>query len=77
MLVDVDENPSEMSREGGVLLYSLNHDIRSPDIFNELEFIDTTDLVAAQGWNHGERIYIGNAHLVYTNISQTYRLAIT
>ena len=27
MLADIDENPSRMSREGGVLIYSLNHDI--------------------------------------------------
>ena len=26
ILVDVDENPSKISREGGVLIYSLNHD---------------------------------------------------
>ena len=66
-----------MSREGGVLIYSLNHDTSSPDIFNELEFIDTTDLTVAQGWTHGDRIYIGNAHLIHTNESSTYRLAIT
>lgn len=27
ILVDVDEEPSRMSREGGVLVYALNHDI--------------------------------------------------
>ena len=30
MLVDVDENPGEMSREGGVLIYALNHDPEDP-----------------------------------------------
>ena len=77
ILVDVDENPSEMSRQGGVLIYSLNHDHTSPDIFNELEFIDTTDLVSAQGWEHEDRCYIGNAHLMFTNESSIYRLSIT
>lgn len=30
ILVDVDEEPSRMSREGGVLVYSMNHDITEP-----------------------------------------------
>lgn len=66
-----------MSREGGVLIYALNHDINEPELFDELDFIDTNDLTAAQGWTFGDRIFIGNAHLVFTNQSQTYRLALT
>lgn len=46
-------------------------------MFDELDFIDTDDLLAAQGWNYGKNIYIGNAKLIFTNESEIYRLAIT
>lgn len=36
MLVDVDENPSTMSKEGGVFLYSINHDPMDPEVFDEI-----------------------------------------
>ena len=36
MVVDVDENPSKMAREGGIIIYSLNHDINDREIFDEL-----------------------------------------
>ena len=77
MLVDVDEEPGKMSREGGVIIYALNHDPEDPEIFDELEFIDTTDLMSAQGWPMNKQVYISNAHFVYTNMSDTYRIAIT
>ena len=76
IIVDVEENPSRLSREGGVVIYSLNHDYDDPQIFNELEFIDTTDLMSAPGWT-GQSVYISNAHLVYTNLTGIYRLVIT
>lgn len=66
-----------MSREGGILIYSLNHDINDREIFDELEYFDTTDLTVAQGWQYGERVYIGNAKLMFTDIVGLYRLAIT
>lgn len=77
IIVDVDEEPSRLSREGGVLVYAVNHNINEPELFDELDFIDTNDLLAAQGWTYGDRIFIGNAHLVFTNESEIYRLAIT
>lgn len=76
IVVDVGENPGIMSREGGVIIYSLNHDYNTPEIFDELEFIDTMDLMAAPGWS-GQTVYISNAHLVYTNMTGVYRLVIT
>lgn len=30
IIVDVDENPGVMSREGGIIVYSLNHDTQNP-----------------------------------------------
>lgn len=42
-----------------------------------MEYFDTTDLLTAQGWTYGDRIFIGNAHFVWTNVSDLYRLAIT
>lgn len=30
IVVDVDEEPSKMSREGGVLVYCVNHDLSDP-----------------------------------------------
>jgi hypothetical protein len=69
IIVDVDEEPSKLSREGGVLIYALNHNINDPELFDELDFIDTNDLLAAQGWTYDDTVYIGNAHLVYTNLS--------
>lgn len=77
ILVDVDEEPTRMNRQGGVLIYSLNHNINQPELFDELDIIDANDLLAAQGWTYGDQVYIGNAHLVWTNDSQVYRLAIT
>ena len=44
MIVDVDPEPSEMSRTGGIFLYSINHDPMDPEIFDEIEIIDTDDL---------------------------------
>lgn len=49
-----------------MIIYSIQHNINDPELFDELEFIDTTDLAVAQGWNGGQ-VYISNAHLVYTN----------
>ena len=77
ILIDVDEEPSILSREGGVLIYAINHNINEPELFDELDFIDTNDLLAAQGWTYGDQVFIGNAHLVYTNESEVYRIAIT
>ena len=77
VLVDVGENPGELSREGGVIIYALNHETDDPELFDELEFIDTSDLMSASGWNSKNRVYISNAHLVYRNMSETYRLVIT
>lgn len=77
IIADVDEEPSRMSREGGVLIYSMNHDITAPELFDEIDFIDSDDLIAAQGWTYGENIFIGNAHLVFTNETEIYRLAVT
>lgn len=36
ILVDVDEVPDKMSREGGVIIYAMNHDPFEPEIFDEL-----------------------------------------
>lgn len=30
VIVDVDENPYRMTREGGIIIYSINHDINDP-----------------------------------------------
>jgi hypothetical protein len=74
--VDVDENPWRLDREGGVIIYAMNHDPFEPEIFDELEIINTDDLAAANDWIGGS-VFIGNAHFAFTNDSQTYRLVIT
>jgi hypothetical protein len=76
ILVDADEEPSELSRTGGVLVYAMNHDPYEPEIFDEIEFIDTDDLSHAPEWPGGQ-VYIGNAELIYTGEADLYRLVIT
>jgi hypothetical protein len=36
ILVDVDEDFSKFDREGGVIIYAINHDYSEPEIFDEL-----------------------------------------
>lgn len=76
IVVDVDENPWAFDREGGVLIYAMNHDPFEPEIFDEIEYINTDDLTAANDWVGGP-CFIANAHFSFTNISGTYRLVIT
>lgn len=76
IIVDVDERPWSFDREGGVIIYAMNHDPFEPEIFDEIEFIDTNDLIAANDWIGGP-CFIGNAHFAFTNLSETYRLVIT
>lgn len=76
IVVDVDENPWAFDREGGVLIYAMNHDPYEPEIFDEIEYINTDDLTAANDWVGGP-CFIANAHFSFTNISGTYRLVIT
>lgn len=76
MVVDVDENPYSFDREGGIIIYAMNHDPYDWEIFDELEFIDSDDLQAANDWPGGQ-VFIGNAHFAFTNETNTYRLVIT
>lgn len=76
MVVDVNERPWSFDREGGVIIYAMNHDPFEPEIFDELEYINSDDLAAALHWPGGP-CFIGNAHFSFTNISNTYRLVIT
>lgn len=36
IIVDVDERPWSFDREGGVIIYSMNHDPFEPEIFDEI-----------------------------------------
>ena len=54
----------------------MNHDPYEPEIFDQLEFIDSTDLAAANDWPGGP-CYLANAHFAFTNETETYRLVIT
>lgn len=76
IIVDVDERPWAMDREGGVIIYAMNHDPFEPEIFDELEFIDTNDLENALDWIGGP-VYIGNAQFAFTNQTQLYRIILT
>jgi len=76
IIVDVDERPWSFDREGGVIIYAMNHDPFEPEVFDELEFIDSTDLSAANDWPGGP-CFIGNANFAFTNITGIYRLVIT
>lgn len=76
IIADVDENPWVADREGSVIIYAINHDPFDPEIFDELEIINTQDLSTATGWTKGP-CYIGNAHFDFTNVTDLYRLVIT
>lgn len=76
MVVDVDERPWSFDREGGILLYAMNHDPFEPEIFDEIEYINSDDLTVANDWPGGP-CFIGNAHFAFTNISNTYRLVVS
>jgi hypothetical protein len=54
----------------------MNHNPYDWEIFDELEFIDSDDLQAANDWPGGP-VFIGNAHFAFTNQTNTYRLVIT
>ena len=54
----------------------MNHDPFEPEIFDELEIIDSSDLSAAHNWPGGQA-YIGNADFGFTNDTDTYRLVMT
>ena len=54
----------------------MNHDPFEPEVFDEIEFINSDDLQAANDWPGGP-CCIGNAHYSYTNQSDVYRLIIT
>lgn len=36
IVVDVDENPSRQNRDGGVMIYAINHDPYEVEVFDEL-----------------------------------------
>lgn len=55
---------------------AMNHDPFDPEMFDEIEVIETDDLEHAVNWVGGP-VFIGNAEFVYTNDSSIYRLAIT
>ncbi len=38
-IVDVDDNPWKMQREGGILIMAMNHDPFDPEMFDEIEII--------------------------------------
>ncbi len=46
------------------------------EFLDELEVIDENDLLMAQGYTKTEA-YIGNAHLIYSNANNCYRLYVT
>lgn len=76
ILVDVDENPYSFNREGGIIIYAMNHDPYEYEIFDELEFINSDDLTAASDWPGGP-CFLGNAHFAFTNETNLYRLVIS
>jgi len=53
VLVDVDENPEHMSREGGILIMAMNHDPWDPEMFDLVEVIESDDLAHAVNWPGG------------------------
>ena len=76
VLVDVDEKPENLMREGGVMILAMNHDPFDPEMFDTVELIETDDLENAVNWPGG-RAFIGSAQLIFTNDSSIYRLVIT
>jgi hypothetical protein len=46
----------------------LHHNINAPELFDEIDVINSDDLLVAQGWHHGNNIFIGNAHFVFGQI---------
>lgn len=43
-IVDVDPNPWKMQREGGIIIMAMNHNPFDPEMFDEIEIIETDDL---------------------------------
>ena len=76
LIVDVDPNPYSFNREGGVIIYAMNFNPFEPEIFDQLQFIDSDDLTAANDWPGGP-CYIGNAHFAFTNQTDTYRMIVS
>ena len=76
VLVDVEDNPEAMKREGGIMIMAMNHDPFDPEMFDLIEIIETDDLEHAVNWPGG-RAFIGNAQLLFTNETSLYRLVIT
>lgn len=67
-IVDVDPNPWKLQREGGIIILAMNHNPFDPEMFDEIEVIETDDLEHAVNWPGGPA-FIGNAEFVYTNQS--------
>lgn len=77
-LTDVDDNVFLRQREGAIIIYTYNADINEPEFFDELEVIDSNDLIGAEGWDTKKtKVYIANSHIAFTNETGLYRLFIT
>ena len=75
-LTDADAEFHWVQREGGVIVYRINHNGDEVEAFDELEVLDSNDFMDTKGWNE-EKAYIGNSHVVWTNDTSLYRLLVT
>lgn len=76
MVVNQNPYPDYRLLKGSVFLYRASVD---PDTLEEFEFldeIDEDDLKTAHGWTQ-DQVYIGNAYLTHSTLTDTFRLYIT
>lgn len=76
MVVNQNPYPDYKLLKGSVFLYRVSV---NPDTLDEFDFfdeIDGDDLKAAHGWT-GDDVYIGNAHMTHSALTDTFRLYIT
>lgn len=76
MVADTSAIPEYKFNEGAIYLYKASFNPESGDEMDELDIIDSNDFLGASGWNK-EKAYLGNAHLVYSDNTDAYRLYIT
>lgn len=61
---------------GAVFVYALGQDIQNNGILEEVQIIDSDDLIAANDWEGGE-CFIANAHVSYQEADELYRMVLT
>lgn len=76
MLADTPQNPEYKFKEGAIYLYKASFNPESGDEMDELDIIDSNDFMGCSGWTQ-DKAYLGNAHMLFSDNTNAYRLYIT